>query len=137
MQEFCRIANAKKTTISSNTKIRKLKIGKFVFLEKNSIPQKWQEHLSACTDLTNCYPIGAFFEELGLTRDYNTTVLKDAGKELKVKSTGGREPQLVCLSSEFFNLVNKRKVPFIVNKRRPSDLAETTIEFQKLTIGFY
>jgi len=130
--DFVRLTGKRATHKS----MKKIKIGRAVFIKKDSIPKKFRDIIDHCYDLTNLYPIGAFLELVGTDRYYNST-LKRQGKELKIEKVLAYDLKMILLTDELINLSKEYFNIFLVNSKRclEDDMKSTFLG--KNEFGFY
>ena len=116
--------------------MKKIKIGRAVFIKKDSIPNKFRYILSTCQNLTNLYPIGGFLELVGTDRYYNAT-LKKQGKGLKIEKELAYDIKMILLTDDLMNLSKEYFNIFLVNKKRHLEDDMKSTFLGKNEFGFY
>lgn len=127
-------ANVPKSTFSRKLqkiqKNKKVQISKFWFIEKDALSE-YAEVIENCTDLTNKFPAGAFFEHLGFDRSYYRKIEG-------IKTTDINSLKLIELTDEFMQH-QKKMQPYLISVKIPETYANKTCELYDgaIKVGFY
>ncbi len=130
LKEYCEKNMLSSMKILRNKKIVTIKIGKNRFILKNNILNLDIQY----TDLTNLYPIGAFFIECGMSKSYNQSLYK---QNKKIHLITIHNIKFILLNNFFYTLIEyKNRTPYIINKHMDSTMAKEIIDLDSLKIGF-
>lgn len=112
------------------------KMGNFVVIKKDTLPEKYRGIAETCTDLEKYYPMREFERLLGLTPDHLSSLLCQKLVSLKTKKIYGA--RLVEMTDSFIDLLSKKKTPFYISKQKQNaDFADVIIDMYGIKIGFY
>ena len=130
LKEYCSKNRLSSMKILRDKKIVTIKIGKNRFILRNNILNMDIQY----TNLTNLYPIGAFFTECGMSKSYNQSLDK---QNKKIHLITIFNIKFIKLNSLFYRLIEyQNRTPYIINKHMDSAMAKEIINLNTLKIGF-
>jgi len=114
------------------------KIGGFKFIKADTVPEKYKNFVSHCTDLSNYFTVGGLEKIIGVRRNYfrDKTKLEGSKKIVYEKMKIGRVV-FIKVTDDFLNYCEKGLTPFVIKDEEDESLSDVVIEMYDMKIGFY
>lgn len=109
------------------------KMGNFVCVLKDSLPEKYKKVAEQCIDLEKYWTYSHINEALCLSLHYMSVT----ERQQSIISKSFNRTKLFELSTEFIEKINEGLTPFKIKNKEDEEYAKQIIEMQGLKIGFY
>lgn len=113
--------------------VKTKKMGNFVCVLKDSLPEKYKKVSEQCIDLEKYWTYSYINEVLGLSSHYMSVT----ERQQPIVSKSFNRTKLFELSAEFIEKINDGLNPFKIKDKSDEELAKEIVVMQGLKIGFY